>query len=89
VTFRLNTCVNAVNSTDNEVRIDLGDAGVDAVADVVSLALGIAGNVEHLGLEDLGHRRSDACRVAHRTSRFRRRTSPIASVIDIRVASRR
>ena len=46
VTFRLNTSVNAIKSTDKEVRLDLGGTGVDAVADVVILALGITGNVE-------------------------------------------
>ena len=51
VTFRPNTSVNAVNATDNKVRLDLADAGLDTVADVVILALGIAGTVEHLGLE--------------------------------------
>jgi dihydrolipoyl dehydrogenase len=54
VAFRLNTSVNAINATDNEVRPALGDTGVDAVADVVILALGITGNVEHLGLKALG-----------------------------------
>ena len=54
VTFRLNTSVNAANPTDNEVRLDLGDAGADTAADVVILALGITGNVENLGLEALG-----------------------------------
>jgi dihydrolipoamide dehydrogenase len=53
-TFRLNTCVNAINTTENEVRLDLGDTGGDAVFDVAILALGITGNVEHLGLEALG-----------------------------------
>jgi dihydrolipoamide dehydrogenase len=53
-TFRLNTCVNAINTTENEVRLDLGDTGGDAVVDVAILALGITGNVEHLGLEALG-----------------------------------
>ena len=54
MTFRLNTSVNAANPTDNEVRLDLGDAGADTAADVVILALGITGNVENLGLEALG-----------------------------------
>jgi dihydrolipoamide dehydrogenase len=54
VTFRLNSSVNAINATEDEVRLDLGDTGGDAVADVVILALGITGNVEHLGLEALG-----------------------------------
>jgi dihydrolipoamide dehydrogenase len=54
MTFRLGAFVNAINATDKEVRLDLGDTGVDAVADVVILALGVTGNVEHLGLEALG-----------------------------------